>query len=106
MGNPTGDGGKRAVLRGEHEISRKTIAQGVPGVPVNLYTRVRSTYDLLHTRPRVQRAPGTSLRPRYLEGGTNSKTRTHSAAGTRLLVVSSCLKIEWVQMAELVMAPG
>ena len=45
-GNPTGDGGKRAVLRGEHEISRKTIAQGVPGVPVNLYTRVRSTYDL------------------------------------------------------------
>src|SRR5438105_2268696 len=27
---PAGDGGKRAVLRGEHEISRKAIAQGRP----------------------------------------------------------------------------
>ena len=26
----TGDGGKRAVLRGEHEVSRKAIAQGRP----------------------------------------------------------------------------
>src|SRR5215218_1149825 len=26
-----GDGGKRAVLRGEHEVSRKAIAQGRPG---------------------------------------------------------------------------
>src|SRR5438445_11385871 len=25
-----GDGGKRAVLRGEHEVSRKAIAQGRP----------------------------------------------------------------------------
>ena len=25
-----GDGGKRAVHRGEHAISRKTIAQGMP----------------------------------------------------------------------------
>src|SRR4249920_1676651 len=28
-----GDGGKRAVLRGEHEVSRKAIAQGRPGCP-------------------------------------------------------------------------
>ena len=27
---PAGDGGKRAVLRGEHEVSRKAIAQGRP----------------------------------------------------------------------------
>jgi hypothetical protein len=27
----SGDGGKRAVLRGEHEASRKAIAQGRPG---------------------------------------------------------------------------
>src|SRR5215216_3362428 len=26
-----GDGGKRAVRRGEHEVSRKAIAQGRPG---------------------------------------------------------------------------
>jgi hypothetical protein len=29
--HPKGDGGKRAVLRGEHEVSRKAIAQGRPG---------------------------------------------------------------------------
>ena len=28
--NSAGDGGKRAVLRGEHEVSRKAIAQGRP----------------------------------------------------------------------------
>ena len=28
-----GDGGKRAVLREEHEVSRKAIAQGRPGCP-------------------------------------------------------------------------
>ena len=27
---PGDDGGKRAVLRGEHEVSRKAIAQGRP----------------------------------------------------------------------------
>src|SRR3954469_13828489 len=28
---PAGNGGKRAVLREEHEVSRKAIAQGRPG---------------------------------------------------------------------------
>ena len=37
---------KEPDRRGEYDISRKTIAQGVPGVPVNLYTRVPSTYYL------------------------------------------------------------
>ena len=53
-----GDGGKRAVLRGEHVISRKAIAQGMSDV---LRCPVCScAYSLLpsHTGPRVQRAPG------------------------------------------------
>ncbi len=36
-GNSTGDGGNQAGHRGEREISRKTIAQGRPGVPVDLW---------------------------------------------------------------------
>ena len=43
--------------RGEHEVSRKTIARGVPGNPgvTVVTTRVLST---LHTRLRAHQAPG------------------------------------------------
>ena len=53
------NGGKRAVLRGEHEVSRKAIAQGRPECsrcPVcscALFVCAKS-----HARPRVQQAPG------------------------------------------------
>ena len=43
---------KEAAHRGEHEVSRKAIAQGVPGVPVNLYTRVLCSTHYLGTRGR------------------------------------------------------
>ena len=36
-----GDGGKKAVLRGEHVISRKAIAQGMSDASADLYARVR-----------------------------------------------------------------
>src|SRR5205823_15007746 len=54
-----GDGGKKAVLREEHEVSRKAIAQGRPecsSCPVcscAAFCRVH-----WHARPRVQQAPG------------------------------------------------
>jgi hypothetical protein len=51
----TSDGGKKAGHQGEREVSRKTIARGRP---LNLYARVRISLCSLHTRPRVQRAPG------------------------------------------------
>jgi hypothetical protein len=44
--------------RGEHDISRKAIAQGMSDASAALYARVRIFLRLLHTRPRVQRAPG------------------------------------------------
>src|SRR6266536_287257 len=45
--------------RGEHGISRKAIAQGMPETAsAELYARVRILRTILHTRPRVQRAPG------------------------------------------------
>src|ERR1700712_5619686 len=51
-------GGKRAVLRGDHIISRKAIAQGMSDA---LRCPVCSCAHFLlplHMRPRVQRAPG------------------------------------------------
>ena len=52
------NGGKRAVLRGEHEVSRKAIAQGMSDVlrcPVCSCAHFLCT---LRMRPRVQRASG------------------------------------------------
>src|SRR5262245_30360016 len=54
-----GDGGKRAVRRGEHEVSRKAIAQGKPECLRWTCMLVCASLDAQwHTRPRVQRAPG------------------------------------------------
>ena len=51
-------GGKRAVLRGEHVISRKATAQGMSDVSAALYARGRTLCAHLLTRSRVQRASG------------------------------------------------
>ena len=49
---------RRIRRRGERGISRKTIAQGMPDCSVcTCFSRVRSSH-YLHTRPRVQNAPG------------------------------------------------
>ena len=53
-----GDGGKRAVLRGEHEVSRNSSRRESRDASAALYARVRVPMRKLHTRPRVQRAPG------------------------------------------------
>ena len=48
--------------REDHEVSRKPIAQGLPECsPLHLYVRVQLLLlaQLPHTKPRVQRAPGT-----------------------------------------------
>ena len=76
--------------RGEHDISRKPIAQGVPGVPgVPVYSC--AYYRLpLHTRTRVHRAPGTSLRPRSFEG----KRFMHNSGAIAPREIFRCLKIE------------
>src|SRR5215217_5197849 len=79
-----GDGGKRAVLRGEHEVSRKVIAQGRPECsrcPVCscavLFAQIaRETAGAASTR--------SSLRPLIEAGGKlSSKPRAISAARMR-----------------------
>ena len=78
-----GDGGKRAVLREEHEVSRKAIAQGRPECsrcPVCscavLFAQIaRETAGAASTR--------SSLRPLIFEGKMNSKPRAQCAARMR-----------------------
>ena len=54
--------------RGEHDISRKTTAQGRPDAPAEPVCSCALFCTVLHTRPRVQRAPG--LPCSLLFGGT------------------------------------
>src|SRR6188472_3225658 len=51
-------GGKRAVLRGEHAISRKAIAQGMSDVLRCPVCSCAHSLCTLRMRPRVQRASG------------------------------------------------
>src|SRR5215207_3080410 len=75
-----GDGGKRAVLRGEHEVSRKAIAQGRPecsrcpvcSCAVLLAQIARETAGAASTR--------SSLRPLSRRGQTRCKPRAECAA--------------------------
>jgi hypothetical protein len=58
--------------------------------PLNLYARVRIFLRLLHTRPRVQRAPGIPCTLR-LEG---KEIRWQASGKSGREIVKSCLLIE------------
>src|SRR5437773_11982814 len=49
---------RRIRLQGERGISRQTIAQGMPECSGCTCMLVCALYYTLHTRPRVQQAPG------------------------------------------------
>src|SRR5712672_1190222 len=69
--------------RGEREVSRKTIARGMPGdfrCDRGDYTRVLST---LHTRLRAHRAPGIPCALCNRRTGNSGKTRAKGAARSR-----------------------
>src|SRR5437773_8857250 len=92
---PAGDGGKRAVRRGELEVSRKAIAQGRPECsrcPVCscafLFAQIaRETAGAASTR--------SSLRPlRNEEGEKLHKARAYSAARTRNHIHRHCERSE------------
>jgi hypothetical protein len=80
-----------SLHRGEHEVSRKAIAQGMSVCsPLTCMLVCRHSCALWHMRPRVQRAPGIpcalSLQERDNEIG---KTRANHAARTGTYVPSS-----------------
>jgi hypothetical protein len=97
--SPADDGGKRAVHRGEHVISRKTIAQGMSDVlrcPVCSCAHFPCT---LRMRPRVQRASGIPCALFLFErAGITCKPRALCAARSRLhiqLSSSATGSAEW-----------
>src|SRR6266566_6868559 len=53
-----GDGVKKRGHRGEREVSRKTIARGMPGRSGVTVVTMLVCFFHLHARLRVQRAPG------------------------------------------------
>ena len=75
-----GNGGKRAVLRGEHEVSRKAIAQGRPECSRCPVCSCAICLRKSHARPRVQQAPGLPCALCFEEGKRRCKPRATSAA--------------------------
>ena len=88
-------GGKTAVLRGEHVISRKAIAQGMSDVlrcPVCSCAHFLCT---LRMRPRVQRASGIPCALCFHEGAKiTSKPRAQRVARMRTHIGSMKFGIE------------
>ena len=82
-----GDGGKRAVLRGDHVISRKAIAQGMSDVLRCPVCSCAHSLCTLRMRPRVQRASGIPC-ALWISGGrrVSSKPRAQRVATTRKYV--------------------
>ena len=79
------NGGKRAVHRGEHEVSRKATAQGRPDASAEPVCSCAFLLCTLHTRPRVQRAPGLPCALCSSGGERRCIPRAISAARSRTL---------------------
>src|SRR5256885_9004632 len=78
-----GDGVKKRGHRGEREVSRKTIARGMPGRSgVTVVTNSYACF-ILHARLRVHCAPGIPCALCSQEGQTSAKPRAPRAAGMR-----------------------
>src|SRR6266545_6807328 len=89
-----GDGGKRAVLREEHEVSRKSLRREGRNAPAALYARVHFCLRKSHARPRVQQAPGLPCALCSPRGQTKCKPRATSAARARNYVHRHCERSE------------
>ena len=77
-------------LRGEHEVSRKTIAWGMPGESGVTCMLVCAFYPILHTRPWGASSARHSLRPFRGRGGRNQANLAQQpAAGSRRCVLPS-----------------
>ena len=79
--NSRSDGGKRNSSPGRARHKPSSHCAGKAGCsPLDLYARVRAFLRTLHTRPRVQRAPGLPCALSILEG---QATRYNSGASRR-----------------------
>jgi hypothetical protein len=91
--NSRSDGGKKAVHRGEHEVSRNLSRRESRDASAALYARVRDLMRKLHTRSRVQRAPGFPCALGFREGESDAKLGA-SQRRERGRMPSRCLTVE------------
>ena len=85
-----GDGDNKPAHRGEHEVSRKAIAQGMSECsPLTCMLVCAFLCAIWHTRPRVQRAPGIPCALCFQEGQRICKTRAKRAARTPVALTHS-----------------
>src|SRR6266446_3502750 len=81
-----GDGVKKRAHRGEREVSRKTIARGMPGRSgVTVVTNSYACF-ILHARPRVHCAPGIPC-ALYSQRG---ETILQTSGASRREIAESC----------------
>ena len=86
---PVNDGDKQEFAhREEHEVSRKAIAQGMSVCSPLTCMLVCAFMRYLHTRPRVQRAPGIPCSLCSLGGTTNLQNSGENAPRDRSLTFS------------------
>ena len=84
-----GDGGKKAVHRGELEVSRNPSRRESRDASAGPVCSCARSLRKLHTRPRVQRAPGFPCALCFfVEGGSYAKLGRISAARTRTHTLS------------------
>jgi hypothetical protein len=69
-----GDGGKRAVLRGEHEVSRKPLRREGRSVPAALYARVQFCLAQIARETAGAASTRSSLRPLSFERVKSKQT--------------------------------
>jgi hypothetical protein len=84
-----GDGDNKPAHRGEHDISRKAIAQGMSECFRSPVCSCAPMRNLWHMRPRVQRAPGIPCALCLSRGTTNlDSSGANQAARTPQLVIA------------------
>jgi hypothetical protein len=84
---PGGDGGKKAVRREEHVISRKPSRREGRVFSAGPVCSCALFFAQWHTRPRVQRAPGLPCALSLHEGENSSRPRALRVARMRRLVI-------------------
>src|SRR6266404_6663170 len=85
-----GDGVKQRGHRGEREVSRKTIARGMPGRSGVTVVTTLVCFFVSHARLRVHRAPGIPCALCFLRAERSCKTSGISCRG----IAESYLKLE------------
>jgi len=92
-------GGKRAVLREEHEVSRKAIAQGRPECSSCPVCSCAVLFAQIARETAGAASTWSSLRPRFRRGQTRCKPRAISAARIQNYIHVICERREAIHLS-------